>query len=368
MQPVAKIGDVDVVLEGDVAKLENADDIRANGLHLVVLAPVDVGSTGDARGVEDVRALGALDVFLDAHAVQQVRAAVAPVVAELREELAEFAADPARAAVDEEHQLLLHLPILALGHPLPLLRCHHLLKALIHLALELGLTPRRMRNERAAEVTPVTAILTVLGIPIDGLLESLHPRNLLHPPKSEELAAVDKVATVVEFAVWDVHDRLGDVLAEKFADVLSDGQHGALLVRANVVNPFDRALVQDGIKRGCRVVHVHVRTRRHAVAVDGDGPAALREHDELGDGLFRVLVRTVHIVTAGDDVREVVRPAVGHDKHLSARLGGGVRVGRLQEGCRLDVRLICFVGRLAVDLVGGDVHEPLDGSKGLDGL
>ena len=152
-----------------------------------------------------------------------------------------------------------------------------------------------------------------------------------------------------------VHDRLRDVLAERFADVLSDGQHGPLLVRADVVNPLDRALVQDGIKRGSRVVHVHVRTRRHSVAVDGNGAAALREHDELGDGLLRVLVRTVHVVTAGDDVREVVRPAVGHDKHLSARLGGRVRVGRLQEGRRLNVSLILLVGGLAVDLVGGDV-------------
>ena len=363
-----KVGDVDVVLEGDVAKLENADDVRANGLHLVVLAPVDVGSSGDARGVEDVRALGALDVVLDAHAVLQARAAVAPVVTEFREEFAEFTADPARAAVDEEHRLLLLLPFLALGRPLPLLRCHHLLEALIHLALELGLSPRRVRHERAAEVTPVTASLTVIGVPIDGLLESLLPRHLLRPPESEELAAVDEVATVVEFAVGDVHDRLRDVLAERFADVLSDGQHGPLLVRADVVNPLDRALVQDGIKRGSRVVHVHVRTRRHSVAVDGNGAAALREHDELGDGLLRVLVRTVHVVTAGDDVREVVRPAVGHDKHLSARLGGRVRVGRLQEGRRLNVSLILLVGGLAVDLVGGDVEESLDGTQGLDGL
>ena len=143
----------------------------------MILAPVDVGSAGDARGVEDVRALGALDVVLDAHAVLQTRAAVAPLVAEFREELAELAADPARAAVDEEHGLLLPLPFLAT----PLLRRHHLLEALIHLALERGLTPRGVRHERAAEVTPVPAALTVLGVPLDSLLKSLLPRNLLRP-------------------------------------------------------------------------------------------------------------------------------------------------------------------------------------------
>ena len=183
-----------------------------------------------------------------------------------------------------------------------------------------------------------------------------------------ELAAVDEVAAVVELAVRDVHDRLGDVLTERLADVLGDGQHRALLVRADVVHPFDGAVVQDGIKGGRGVVHVHVRASRHAVAVDGDGGAALREHDKLGDGLLRVLVRAVHVVTAGDDVREVVRAAVRHDEHLGARLGGGVRVGGFQQRRRLDVGLVVLVGGLAVDLVGGDVEEPFDGAEGLDSL
>ena len=69
-----------------------------------------------------------------------------------------------------------------------------------------------------------------------------------------------------------------------------------------------------------------------------------RQHDKLGNSLLRVLVRAVHVVPAGDDVREIIRAPVGHDEHLRASLGGGVRVGGLEQRCRLHVGGVELVG------------------------
>mmetsp|Transcript_10106 Transcript_10106/g.43013 ORF Transcript_10106/g.43013 Transcript_10106/m.43013 type:complete len:333 (-) Transcript_10106:1150-2148(-) len=120
--PGGEVGDVHVVEERDVAQVQDPDDVRADGLRLVVLAPVHVGAAGDARGAQDVRALRALDVIDDRLAVLQARAAERPLVALFRKQLPELAADPAGAPVHEEHGSPLAL-VLGGG----LVRGHHVL-------------------------------------------------------------------------------------------------------------------------------------------------------------------------------------------------------------------------------------------------
>lgn len=89
-------------LPADVGERERADDIGADGLDLVGLAPVDVGAAGDAGGVEDVGGLGGGDVGLEVGPVLEAARAVDVVDVLGLAELAEEAANPAGAPVDQE--------------------------------------------------------------------------------------------------------------------------------------------------------------------------------------------------------------------------------------------------------------------------
>lgn len=94
----------EALLPADVGEGEGADDVGADGLDLVGLAPVDVGASGDAGGVEDVGGVDGGDVGLEGGAVLEAAGAVDVVDLLGVAELAEEAANPAGAAVDQELQ------------------------------------------------------------------------------------------------------------------------------------------------------------------------------------------------------------------------------------------------------------------------
>lgn len=89
-----------------IGERERADNIGADGLDLVRLAPVDVGAAGDAGGVEDVSRLDGGDVGLEVDPVLEAARPVDVVDALGLAELAEQAAYPAGAAVDQELEVL----------------------------------------------------------------------------------------------------------------------------------------------------------------------------------------------------------------------------------------------------------------------
>jgi hypothetical protein len=66
---------------------------------------------------------------------------------------------------------------------------------------------------------------------------------------------------VVERAVAHVRDVVGGQL-EGGGDVARDLQHGALLLRADVVRLAHAPLGQDGLERGRHVLHEQVAARR----------------------------------------------------------------------------------------------------------
>lgn len=92
------------LLPAHVSQRQRADDVGADRLHLVRLAPVDVGAAGDAGGVEDVGGLDGGDVGLEGCPVLEPARAVDVDDVLGVAELAEEAANPAGAAVDEELQ------------------------------------------------------------------------------------------------------------------------------------------------------------------------------------------------------------------------------------------------------------------------
>ena len=101
----------------------------------------------------------------------------------------------------------------------------------------------------------------------------------------------------------------------------------------------------------------------HPVPVDRQVLPPRGQQRELRDHLLRELVRAVHVVPARDDDGQPVGRPVGLAEHLGARLGGAVRVGRLEHAA-LGEALGGAQGRLAVDLVGADVDEAADGRGG----
>jgi len=92
----------EAVVAADVGEGEGSDDVGSDGLDFVGFAPIDVGAARDAGGVEDVSGLELGYVGLEGGAVLEAAGAVLEGDALGTAEGAEEAANPARAAVDEE--------------------------------------------------------------------------------------------------------------------------------------------------------------------------------------------------------------------------------------------------------------------------
>jgi hypothetical protein len=89
-------------LSAHVGQGQSSDDIGPDGLDLVGLAPVHVGSAGDSGGVEDVGGLHGRQVGDERRAVLETAGAVREVYALGLAEPPKHAAYPAGAAVDQE--------------------------------------------------------------------------------------------------------------------------------------------------------------------------------------------------------------------------------------------------------------------------
>jgi hypothetical protein len=100
--PGGVVDEDEAAAAADVGERERADDVGADGLGAVRLAPVNVGAAGDARGVEHVRRGRGVDVGLELGAVLEPAGGVGEGDPLRGAELAQQAPDPARAAVDEE--------------------------------------------------------------------------------------------------------------------------------------------------------------------------------------------------------------------------------------------------------------------------
>lgn len=77
---------------------KSADDVGADGLDAVVLAPVHVGAAGHTRGVEDVGRLILLDLAHKGLAIVCAALSVLEGLALLSQKLTELSADPTGAA------------------------------------------------------------------------------------------------------------------------------------------------------------------------------------------------------------------------------------------------------------------------------
>ncbi len=95
-------GAVDVPFIAQVGNVERADNVGADGVGFVILAPINVGTTGNAGGVEDVGGSDGVELRCHVGAVLDAGRGQDHLDTLFPEEGGHFTADPAGfAAVDE---------------------------------------------------------------------------------------------------------------------------------------------------------------------------------------------------------------------------------------------------------------------------
>lgn len=216
-----------------------------------------------------------------------------------------------------------------------------------------------MSNESLVDVAVSAGVIPV---PLHSLAESLLPGHLFRPSQFMKLSGMDGVTQIVELTIGNEGDELIllSLLAQDLDQILGHLQVRYLVVAANVVNVGNLTLVEDGVERAGNILNEQKVTSVGSISMQRELHALEKLVGELGNELLGVLVRAVHVVAASDDAGQLERSVVGLDDELGTGLGGGVRVGRLQN-VFLSHGLGIEVFSLSVHLVGGHVDEATDG-------
>lgn len=98
----SKDGAVNVLEEAAVGQVQGTDNVGANGILLVVLAPVNVWASSAAGAVEDVGWLDTLELSNDGLAVLHANSGGGDLLALGLEEGLEVASNPSLSTPDEE--------------------------------------------------------------------------------------------------------------------------------------------------------------------------------------------------------------------------------------------------------------------------
>lgn len=150
-------------------------------------------------------------------------------------------------------------------------------------------------TEHLADVAPPR--LAEAAVPVDRHGQAVGEAGLLIPAQLPQLGAVDGVPVVVEGPVVRVLDPLGQLLVRVVRDAHLGEQLGAqrqvanLVVRPDVVDLAQLALVQDRVERVRRVAREEVSARRRAVAVQDDRLSSVEQAGELWDDLCKRATR-----------------------------------------------------------------------------
>ena len=125
--------------------------------------------------------------------------------------------------------------------------------------------------------------------------------------------------------------------------------------------------MKDAVECTCNVLDVEEVTGVRPISMNSHWQATQQLVGELGDQLLGVLVRSVHVVSSGDDDRKLEGAVVRLDEELSSCLGGGVWVGGLQ-----DVFFVHGIGievlAFSIYLISRHVNETTDGGAVLGRL
>ena len=135
-------------------------------------------------------------------------------------------------------------------------------------------------------------------------------------------------------------------------DPLHDLDVRKLVRTTDVVHRARLAPLEDGIDCRTAILDEEPVPHLHPVAVDRQGIAGERVQDAERDQLLGMLARPVVVGCADDQRLRSVGAREGGDEQVTARLGGGVRGGRVE---RRDLGRGALV-EIAVHLVRGDLE------------
>jgi hypothetical protein len=93
--------EVNLLEEANICQVEGSNDIAADGLLLVVFAPINIGAAGATSTVQDVGGLDLLDLLNHSLAVLHANCGGEDLLALALEEGLEMASDPSLATPDE---------------------------------------------------------------------------------------------------------------------------------------------------------------------------------------------------------------------------------------------------------------------------
>ena len=168
-------------------------------------------------------------------------------------------------------------------------------------------------------------------VPIDSLQQTFFPAHLFLPSKLMQPGGVNGVTQIIELPVRYKCDIVINLvlLAEDFDQLLCNSKVRELILSSNVINTTGDPLMKDNIECTCYILNKEEVTGVGSVSVKGDRMSTQDLVGELGNQLLGELMRTIHIVSSGDDAGKLEGTVVGLDKELSSCLGGGVWVGWL---------------------------------------
>lgn len=212
-----------------------------------------------------------------------------------------------------------------------------------------------MRNECILNVTKPVGILLV---PLHSCFQSLLPIHLLFPPELVQLATVDRVPQIIELPIRHEGNQLFLLFlqSEDSNQPPSNVQIADFVIPPNVENHARISLVKDDLKRTCHVLDVQEVARVAPIPMQSHRATTQKLIGKLRDQLLGKLVRTVDVITPGDDAGELERSVVRFHEKLRPGLCGGVGVGGFQHVLLLH-RLRFERFSLPVHFISGHVDE-----------
>mmetsp|Transcript_21328 Transcript_21328/g.32151 ORF Transcript_21328/g.32151 Transcript_21328/m.32151 type:complete len:285 (-) Transcript_21328:260-1114(-) len=209
----------------------------------------------------------------------------------------------------------------------------------------------------------------VLLVPLNSVIQPFFPRHLFCPPKLMQFTTVDSVPQVIEFPVWYECDQLIHLIfqSEKLHQLLRNIQVTDLIVPPNIKNHTRSGLVQNDFKCTSHILHIKKVTCVASIPMQGHRLATQELISKLWNQLFRELMRSIDVVTTGDNTRKLKRSVVRLHQKLCPSFCGGIGVGRFKNV--LFRHGIGFEGfSLSIHFIRRDMNESLDSFVDLGSL
>jgi hypothetical protein len=193
-----------------------------------------------------------------------------------------------------------------------------------------GIQHARMCHERCINIAVAARELLV---PFNRRCQAFFPAHLFDPAQFVQLVGINSVPQIIKLAIRHKRDPLVllVILVENLEQRARHFNIGHFILAANIVNVTRHTLVHDNVKRRGNIAHVEKVARVAAITVNGQWNVTDSLINKLWNELFRKLMRSINIVAARNETRELEGAKVGLDQEFGTSLGSRVRIRRLQN-------------------------------------